>query len=82
MQQNVPITAEMTVDTLLEVYPRTAAVFITHGTLCVGCWMSGFHTVAEVATLYNIKVENLLAELRQAAEYQEDANAHIDALGD
>lgn len=81
MSGDTTITADMTVDTLLEIYPQTAAVFIKYGTLCVGCWMSGFHTIAEVAMLYRIKVEVLLAELQQAADNQEDTNARIDTLG-
>ena len=80
IHQNSAITAEMTVDTILEMYPNTAKVFIAHGTLCVGCWMSDFHTMTEVALLYRIKLDDLLDELQQVAEEKGSGDATIDTL--
>ncbi len=58
------ITAGWSVETLLTRYPQAAKVFVTHRMACVGCSISGFHTLAEVAAIYNVDRGALLRELQ------------------
>jgi hybrid cluster-associated redox disulfide protein len=60
------ITAEWSVDVLLTRYQQAAKIFVAHHMACVGCSISGFHTVAEVAALYRLDVSALLQELQCA----------------
>lgn len=56
-----------TVERLLRAQPATARVFMRHKMACVGCVMSPFETVSEVARIYGIAEGELLAELAAAA---------------
>jgi hypothetical protein len=48
--------------------PNVYAVFSTHKTACVGCQLAGFCTLAEVADVYDIPLDDFLAELAHAAQ--------------
>ena len=52
----------MTVADVLAHDPRTAEVFLKHGMACVGCAIGPIETLAEVATIYQVPIEQLLAE--------------------
>lgn len=60
------IPPEMTVADLLGRYPQAAPIFIQNHMACVGCSMSGFETLADAAKTYNLSLEKLLGELKQA----------------
>lgn len=59
------ITAEWLVDALLTRHPEAASVFVANRMACVGCAISGFHTLAEVAAIYNIDIGTLLQKLER-----------------
>jgi hypothetical protein len=60
---------DLTVAQVLEhAAPGIAAVFISHKTACVGCSLAGFCTLAEVAGIYEIPLQELLGQLARAAE--------------
>ena len=81
MNLATPITADMTVETTLRLYPHTAQVFVAHSTACIGCWISGFHSIADVAALYHIELDDFLDELRIVVG-KGQANANVNSLGD
>ncbi|HEX7968370.1 MAG TPA: DUF1858 domain-containing protein [Stellaceae bacterium] len=56
-----------TVERLLRAQPETARVFLRRKMACVGCVMSPFETVGEVARIYGIAEGELLADLAAAA---------------
>jgi hybrid cluster-associated redox disulfide protein len=58
----------MTVSELIECHPSAITVFIKRKMLCVGCPAEKFHTVEEAASIYNIKLEHLLKDLREVIE--------------
>jgi hybrid cluster-associated redox disulfide protein len=53
----------MIVADALEADPRRARVFLDHGLACVGCPMSRFETVEQVAAIYGIDPLALAAAL-------------------
>ncbi len=53
---------------VLSCWPQTVSVFFRHHMICVGCAMSRFETLAEVAAIYSLDLNTLLRELRQAVE--------------
>jgi hybrid cluster-associated redox disulfide protein len=57
------ITPQTVVIEILHGYPQTIPVFFNHHMLCVGCAMSGFDTLEEVAANYGISVDVFLNEL-------------------
>jgi hybrid cluster-associated redox disulfide protein len=65
--RGIGITADVSVDDVMTVFPATIAVFLRHRMSCVGCLMGPFHTVADAAAEYDLDPDTLLAELRQAA---------------
>ncbi|SMX49323.1 hypothetical protein MAA8898_04266 [Maliponia aquimaris] len=47
-------------------WPATAAVFMRHGMLCVGCLIAPFHTITDACAEYHLDVNAFVAELREA----------------
>ncbi len=62
MSESAPI-AEMSVEEVLNRWPRTAEVFTRHNMACVGCPVAPFYTISEAAGVYQISVADFLAEL-------------------
>ncbi len=67
MREQPLITAETSVSEMTALYPRTAVVLIKMGVQCVGCWISRFHTVADLALEWNLDLDRLLKELNEIA---------------
>jgi len=65
------LDSKMTVSELLRVHPSTINVFIQRKMLCVGCPTETFHTLEDVARIYNISLKKLLKELRVAIDAHE-----------
>lgn len=49
-------------------WPPTAAVFLSHRMLCVGCPIAPFHTVIDACEEYGLNEASFRAELRAAIE--------------
>lgn len=64
----MPITpsARLTVAEVLERWPSAGHAFSRLGMACPGCAMAPFDTVAEVAAVYGVRAQALLAELQNA----------------
>lgn len=61
------IFPEMTVEALMEAYFHwVTPVFIRYRLMCVGCPLCRFHTLAEIAFIYQLDLNNLLKELDEA----------------
>lgn len=51
---------------LMARWPQTVPVFLRHGTSCVGCLISRFHTIEDVCAEYGFAEAQFMAELRAA----------------
>lgn len=60
------ITADMNVNEVATKYPQTIKVFFRHGMQCVGCYICGFHNIAESAKQYGVELKSLLNDLNAA----------------
>ena len=60
------VTAEMTVEEILNQWPDTAPVFMRHHMACVGCDLAGFETLAEAVSIYGLNLAVFLDELQHA----------------
>ncbi len=58
--------ADLTVAELLNRWRETAAVFVTRRMACVGCPLSSFETLDNVATVYGLPLDILVNELENA----------------
>ncbi len=63
MTEKQPLDLNLTVADLLKAWPQVIPVFIRHRMSCVGCDMSPFETLQDVADNYKIAPEALLREL-------------------
>ncbi len=61
------IDPSRTVEELLRAEPATARIFMRRSMACVGCVMSPFETISEVARIYGIAEAELLGELAAIA---------------
>jgi hybrid cluster-associated redox disulfide protein len=60
------ITAEMITKEVVTKYPQTIKVFFHHGMQCTGCYICGFHNIAEGAKQWDVELEPLLNDLNDA----------------
>jgi hybrid cluster-associated redox disulfide protein len=61
------ITADSLVHEVIDRHPDAVSVFVQHRLQCIGCYISPFHTIADVAREYALGLEVLLGDLNQAA---------------
>jgi hybrid cluster-associated redox disulfide protein len=53
----------MVVEEIANQYPETIKVFVRYSLHCIGCAISPFHTVWQVATENHLDLERFLADL-------------------
>jgi hybrid cluster-associated redox disulfide protein len=59
---------QVTIDKVLQTWPRAFSVFMKHKTKCPGCFMQQFCTLKDVAETYQISLEKLIAEIMTVSE--------------
>jgi hybrid cluster-associated redox disulfide protein len=59
------------VKTLLDYHPQAAKVILRYGMACIGCDISRFHTIEEIAAVYHLEPTTLLEEIRQSTSSEE-----------
>jgi hybrid cluster-associated redox disulfide protein len=59
------ITADMTLDELLQAYPMSAQVLLDAGMACIGCSVARLESLAEGALTHGIDPDELVATLKQ-----------------
>jgi hybrid cluster-associated redox disulfide protein len=52
------------VDEVLARHPELASQFVRHRMICVGCAIARFHSVRDVAQMYELDPEQFLRDLR------------------
>ena len=65
------ITAEMITKEVVTKYPQTIKVLFRHGMQCTGCYICGFHNIAEGARQWDVELETLLRDLNDAIAEQD-----------
>lgn len=61
------ITADSLVHEVIDRHPRSVSVFVQYRLQCIGCYISPFHTIEDVAREYALGLDPLLLDLNQAA---------------
>ena len=59
---------QVTVNQVLQNWPRAFAVFMKNKTKCPGCFMQQFCTLKDVAETYQISAEKLMEEIIKVSE--------------
>lgn len=65
------LTADLSVAAVLDAWPETIRLFTAQRMACVGCAMAPFDTLADVATIYGVRLDRFLDELNHVAQPQE-----------
>ncbi len=60
------VIAGQTVADILALWPQTVPVFMRYRLACVGCPISRFELIADIAAIYGINPDAFLQELQQA----------------
>jgi hybrid cluster-associated redox disulfide protein len=58
----------MSIGDIVDQYPETVSVFISHGLGCIGCAIAQFETLEEGAMAHGIDVEALIKDLNKSLE--------------
>jgi hybrid cluster-associated redox disulfide protein len=66
------ITADMTIGEVLQKYPESLKVFLSHGLMCVGCAVARFENIRQGATAHGIDVDALMKDLNEIAVPDEE----------
>jgi len=61
------ISTDLTVDEVLQRWPKAFSVFIKNKTKCPGCFLQHFCTLKDVAETYQISSEGLINEITGVA---------------
>lgn len=59
------MSADITVEKLLECYPRLVRLFVDLGLSCVGCSARAFHTTVDVAREHQIDLDELRRQIHE-----------------
>ncbi|MEO8285266.1 MAG: DUF1858 domain-containing protein [Chloroflexota bacterium] len=70
--------AGQTVADVLSCWPQTVPVFIHYRLACVGCSLSRFELIADVAAIYGINPDGFLQDLRQAIDGSDSNSSPMD----
>lgn len=62
------IYIHLTVDEVLQRWPRAFSVFMRNKTKCPGCFMQQFCTLEDVAETYQISAEKLMVEIENVSD--------------
>ena len=60
------ITKEMPIGDVVQNYPQTIEVFLSHGLMCFGCAIARFENVEQGAMAHGINVDTLVNDLNAA----------------
>lgn len=63
--------AEMVIEDVISRWPQTARVFHAYNMACVGCPVAPFYTIADAVLIYDLTLDDFIAELQ--AVIPEDA---------
>lgn len=67
--------AAMTVEAILESWPRAARIFHAYKMACVGCTLAPFYSLAETASIYDIPLDEFIADLQLVIT--EESQPHV-----
>ena len=62
------IHIRLTVNEVLQRWPRAFSVFMKNKTKCPGCFMQQFCTLKDVAETYQISLEELIDEIKNVSD--------------
>lgn len=65
---SLQFSPNLTVAETLELGQQISSVFIKLKTACVGCYLTHFCTLEDVAKAYGLSLDDLLGELQQAVQ--------------
>lgn len=60
------ISKSMTIGEIVEKYPQSVEVFLSHGLMCFGCAVARFENLEQGAMAHGINVDVLLKDLNAA----------------
>lgn len=60
------ITKEMSIGEIVQTYPQTVRVFLSHGLMCIGCAAARFESLEQGAMAHGIDVDVLVKDLNAA----------------
>lgn len=60
------ITSDMSIMDVVEKWPQTAQVLMTHGMGCLGCAAAHFEDIGQGAMAHGIDIEALMAALNES----------------
>jgi hybrid cluster-associated redox disulfide protein len=62
------ITKEMSIGEIVQSYPQTVRVFLSHGLMCIGCAAARFENLEQGAMAHGIDVDAILKDLNDVVE--------------
>jgi len=61
------INSDVSIDDVMQAWPATLRPLLRRRMACIGCEAAAFHTVGDVARIYDVPVDALIGEFRRAA---------------
>lgn len=65
MDARIKLQSEMTVEDVLKTWPQAYAIFKNGKAECIGCFLQKFCTLREVASAYEVSLDEFMDELER-----------------
>jgi len=75
MEEQLAITADMSIGDVIRRFPYTIPVFFRHGLGCVGCAVARFENIRQGAMAHGINVDLLIEDLNQVVLQAQGSSA-------
>lgn len=62
------ITKEMSIGEIVQEYPETVPVLMSHGLGCIGCAIAQFESLEEGAMVHGIDIDKLVEDLNKSIQ--------------
>lgn len=67
-EYQMTITKEMTIGEIVQSYPQTVRVFLSHGLMCIGCAAARFESLQQGALAHGSDADALVKDLNGVVE--------------
>lgn len=67
-EPEMTITKSMPISEIVQKYPQTVRVFLSHGLMCIGCAAARYENLEQGAMAHGIDVDALVKDLNAAVE--------------
>ncbi len=63
-EEQIVLLSNLTVKELFDKHPKVIDIFIELNLACIGCPIDKFHTLADIANIYELEIDILISKIQ------------------